>query len=185
MPVIVTRPTTITVRSGTANFGADFAKLTNEVNIVHDEANTAVLIAQSSYDYANTLSSGSSIDSVARVTANAAFIQANVAYELANTAFQNTTGTFAGDLTVSGNLYVHGSTVAVNTEIVFQQEVVAGKLIANGGISSVNANTGSIVVTGGIGVSDNIYASGIYVNSFLVTTNNITANAITIDGGTY
>jgi hypothetical protein len=185
MPVIVTRPTTITVRSGTANFGADFAKLTNEVNIVHDEANTAVLIAQSSYDFANTLSGGSSIDNVARVIANAAFIQANVAYGLANTAFQNTTGTFAGDLTVSGNLYVQGSTVAVNTEIVFQREVIAGVLIANGGISSVNANTGSIVVTGGIGVSDNIYASGIYVNSFLVTTNNITANAITIDGGTY
>ena len=49
----------------------------------------------------------------------------------ANNALANTTGTFGGDLTIAGNLVVQGTTVTVNTEIINQNEIVAGTLTAN------------------------------------------------------
>lgn len=49
----------------------------------------------------------------------------------ANNALANTTGTFGGDLTIAGNLVVRGTTVTVNTEIINQNEIVAGTLTAN------------------------------------------------------
>jgi len=103
---------------------------------------------------------------------------ANYASNKANNALANTSGTFGGNLTISGNLAVLGTTTSVNTEIVNQQEIVAGKLTANANISSTSTNTGSLIVLGGVGVSGNVFANGISL-----TTNNFTANAITIDGG--
>jgi len=99
---------------------------------------------------------------------NAAYNLANSAYNLANTggnSLQNTASIVtAGNLTVSGNLNVLGTTTTINTEIINQQEIVAGKLTANANIASVNTSTGSIVVVGGVGVSGNVYANGIYDN---------------------
>lgn len=101
-------------------------------------------------------------------TINAAYTKANAAYVLANSggnSLQNTASIVtAGDLTVSGNLSVLGTTTTINTEIVNQQEIIAGKLTANANIASVNTNTGSIIVVGGVGVSGNVYANGIYDN---------------------
>lgn len=99
---------------------------------------------------------------------NAAYNLANSAYTLANSggnSLQNTASIVtAGNLTVSGNLSVLGTTTTINTEIINQQEIVAGKLTANANIASVNTSTGSIVVVGGVGVSGNVYANGIYDN---------------------
>ena len=95
-------------------------------------------------------------------TGNAAFSQANAAFIVANNALANTTGTFGGDLTISGNLYVQGTQFTTNTEIINQTEVVAGVLIANGNYSSTNTNSGSIIVTGGVGISGNLFANGVY-----------------------
>ena len=101
-------------------------------------------------------------------TINAAYTKANAAYVLANSggnSLQNTASIVtAGDLTVSGNLSVLGTTTTINTEIINQQEIIAGKLTANANIASVNTNTGSIIVVGGVGVSGNVYANGIYDN---------------------
>lgn len=109
--------------------------------------------------------------------ANAAYIRANAAYTLANSggsSLQNTASIVtAGDLIVSGNLNVLGTTVTINTEIVNQQEIIAGKLTANANIASVNTDTGSIVVFGGIGVSGNVYANSVYSSNVYGT----------IDGG--
>jgi len=96
--------------------------------------------------------------------ANAANVLAQAAFNKANNALANTTGTFGGDLTISGNLIVQGATVTINTEIVNQQEIVAGKLTANAGIASTSTNTGSLIVIGGVGVSGNVYANGVYDN---------------------
>jgi len=99
---------------------------------------------------------------------NAAYNLANSAYTLANSggnSLQNTASIVtAGNLIVSGNLNVLGTTTTINTEIINQQEIVAGKLTANANIASVNTSTGSIVVVGGVGVSGNVYANGIYDN---------------------
>ena len=115
-------------------------------------------------------------------TINAAFNQANAAYVIANSggnSLQNTASIVtAGSLTVSGNLSVLGTTTTINTEIVNQQEIVAGKLTANAGIASVNTGTGSLIVVGGVGVSGNVYANGIYDNGIELLAYANTINAV-------
>ena len=93
---------------------------------------------------------------------NTAIVLAQAAFNTANNALANTTGTFGGDLTITGNLNVQGTTVTVNKEIINQTETVTGQFTANAGIASVNTTTGSIVVTGGLGVSGNVYSTGVY-----------------------
>jgi hypothetical protein len=51
----------------------------------YDKANSANVLAQSAYNYANTLASGSSVDSYARSKANTANVIAQSAYDFANT----------------------------------------------------------------------------------------------------
>jgi len=51
------------------------------------KANIANTLAQSAYDFANTISGGSAIDAVGRTSANAAFAKANVANVTAEAAF--------------------------------------------------------------------------------------------------
>jgi hypothetical protein len=65
------------------------------------QANTANTLANNAYAQANG----------AFLQANTGFTQANAAFLKANNALANTTGTFAGDLTITGNTYAQ----AVNT----------------------------------------------------------------------
>ena len=59
-------------------------------------------------------------------------------------------------------------------------QILSGNVsIANTTISTSNT-TGALVVSGGIGVTGNVYLDGISI-----TTNNFTANAITVDGGAF
>lgn len=61
-----------------------------------------------------TLSSnGAELPLIANTTATSASIYANSAFSKANNALANTTGTFAGDLTVTGNVTATGSILAV------------------------------------------------------------------------
>jgi hypothetical protein len=104
----------------------------------------------------------------------------SAAYNKANNALANTSGTFAGDLIITGNLTVTGvsTTVNVNTEIINQSEVVTGRLTANSGQASTNTTSGSIVVLGGAGISGNVYAGAVYANGVQLTPGTTTGKAI-------
>ena len=93
MPVIVTQPTTINVRVGSA---------------------TQPRISQTSIFQGATISPSiqAEIDA-AFVTANSASITANNASARANTAFQTTGGIITGNLEVTGNVYVDQTFTAV------------------------------------------------------------------------
>jgi len=99
MPVIVTQPTTINVRVGSATQprisqtsifqGAVSASLQSEIEAAFATANSA------------------------SITANNASITANNASARANTAFQTTGGIITGNLEVTGNVYVDQTFTAV------------------------------------------------------------------------
>ncbi len=78
------------------------------------QANAAFLVANTPTHVANS----------AALYANGAFTQANAAFTKANNALANATGTFAGDLTVTGNtnilyqLNVHNSNMPGNTQFI-------------------------------------------------------------------
>lgn len=81
-------------------------------------ANSAALYANGAFLQANTPSYTANS---AQIYANGAFVQANAAYTKANNALANTSGTFAGDLNITGTLKASGiitlnnSTFATNT----------------------------------------------------------------------
>ena len=99
MPVIVTQPTTINVRVGSATQprisqtsifqGALSSSLQAEIEAAFATANSA------------------------SITANSASITANNASARANTAFQTTGGIITGNLEVTGNVYVDQTFTAV------------------------------------------------------------------------
>ena len=91
MPVIVTQPTTINVRVGSA---------------------TQPKISQTSI-FQGTSSSLQAEIEAAFATANSASITANSASAQANTAFQKTGGIITGNLEVTGNVYVDQTFTAV------------------------------------------------------------------------
>ena len=70
-------------------------------NAAHEKANVAFIHANNAYEHAN----------VAFDEGNVAYALANSAYYIANNALANTTGTFSGDLTITGNTF----TQAMNT----------------------------------------------------------------------
>ena len=106
MPVIVTQPTTINVRVGSATQprisqtsifqGALSASLQAEIEAAFATANSASITANS-----------------ASATANSASATANNASARANTAFQTTGGIITGNLEVTGNVYVDQTFTAV------------------------------------------------------------------------
>ena len=81
-------------------------------------ANSAYGVANSASSYANgafqVANSASSYANGAFQAANSAGSYANSAYTKANNALANSTGTFSGDLTISGNLVVQGTSITVN-----------------------------------------------------------------------
>ena len=77
-----------------------------QANSAYASQNTTGSYANSAYTQANTATTNAATADGKAVTAgnyaNSAFLQANSAYTKANNALANTTGTFAGDLTVTG-----------------------------------------------------------------------------------
>ena len=63
--------------------------------------------------------------------------------------------TVNNNATITGNLDVTGTSTFRNTEYVIATEY-ANNIVANGGVASTNYSTGSMIVTGGAGVSGNI-----------------------------
>jgi len=100
----------------------------------------------------STSASSGSVDTIARATANAAFIQANSAYQS-----QNVTGTYANAAFTTANnaLPNTGSVITVNTNSV---------LYVSNTTNATSNTTGALIVYGGISTLSNVYANSIYTN---------------------
>jgi hypothetical protein len=84
----------------------------------YDKANSANVLAQSAYNYANTLASGSSVDSYARSKANTANVTAEAAFAKANASVYTNANVANYLPTYGGN--VNAITVFSNTNIAIQ-----------------------------------------------------------------
>jgi hypothetical protein len=84
----------------------------------------------------------------------------------------------SGNVYIGGNLQVTGTTTFVNTEVVTATEY-AYQLIANGGVSSTSTTSGALQVTGGAGISGNMYVGGLIngASTLAVTGNIVTSSA--------
>ena len=94
--------------TGTAHAVASF----NHANSAYGHANSAYGHANSAYDKAN---SGYTQANTGTAHAVASFNHANSAYDHANTKFASAGGTINGNVTISANLLVLGTTTTVNT----------------------------------------------------------------------
>jgi hypothetical protein len=96
-------------------------------------ANSAALYANAAFIQANAAflvsNTPPAIANSAALYANAAFLQANSAYNKANNALANTSGTFAGDLAITGNLSLLNGSVSA-----------AGNMTVNGTVVMANSN---------------------------------------------
>jgi len=108
--------------------------------------------SEASFLKANT---PSHVANSAAVYANGAFVQANAAFDKANSALANTSGTFGGNLTVSGNVTVLGTTSSTGP-------ITTGNLIVNGTSS----------FTGNVTMNATTYLTGaVTVNSTMLLAN--------------
>ena len=114
------------------------------IETINTNQNTEIIIIQGTNTWQNS-----------QITYVNQFTQS--AYNKANNALANATGTFAGDLTTTGNV------------------------IINGGQSSFSTGSGSLRVSGGLGVGGNVYADKIYVNGLFWAAN---GNVISTGSGT-
>ena len=90
----------------------------DKANSGYNQANTGTTHASSAYDKANSgynqANTGTTHAQGAFTQANSAYDKANSAYNTANTKFASAGGTISGDVTVTGNLFVSGTTVTVS-----------------------------------------------------------------------
>lgn len=91
----------------------------SQANTARTHANAAYVTANAGFAQANTARDHANAShlqaNTTRSHANAAFVQANTAYNVANTKLNLSGGTIAGDLVVTGNVTVSGSTIYANT----------------------------------------------------------------------
>lgn len=72
-----------------------------------------------------------------------------------------------GGAGIAGNLYVGGNLVVSNVsyeyrEVITTTETVQGNIVAASGTASTNTSTGALVVSGGAGISGNVYADKLF-----------------------
>lgn len=82
------------------------------LNLAFNTTNSAYTLANSNYVVTNA----------AYVATNAGFTVANAAFNLANTKFAASGGTIGGDVTITGNLAIQGTTTYVDTETLLVQD---------------------------------------------------------------
>jgi len=119
-------------------------------NDAFDKANSANVLAQAAFNFANT--SNTTADA-SFVKANAANVLAQAAFDSSNTKFAAAGGTVSGDVTVSGNLTVVGQTVYANTQTVLIKDNIitlnaaisqSDNPIANSGIEIDRGNQNNV-----------------------------------------
>lgn len=128
---------TLTTFSGNAydkaNSGATFANSAfTRANSGYSQANSAASFANGAFVMAN---SGYGQANSAASFANGAFLRANSSYEKANAALANTTGTFDGDLTITGNLRTTGVVTLNNSS--FPSENAFVSIVASDNFATV------------------------------------------------
>lgn len=161
-----------------ANSGATFANAAfTRANSGYGQANSAASFANGAFVMAN---SGYAAANSGAVFANAAFTRANSAYAKANSALANTSGTFdgslsitgdlsllAGSLSSAGNMTVNGTMVLANTNFSATEAAITIKATANVATPSNDGymlhisgkqNTASRIVFDSYSVTGNAYA---------------------------
>jgi hypothetical protein len=153
--IIITDPSfrysNVRVRDVTGNLVANTVHV-NGYNLF-DYTTNSFAHANGAYDQANSSAN----------YANSAFNYANSAYTTANNALANTTGTFDGDLTISGNLIVNGANVALGNV---------------GNVHIYGGNTGQIITTDNNGNLS-------FIDLPTPNTISYTANTLTLTNGVY
>jgi hypothetical protein len=141
-------------------------------------ANSAQLHANSAYIHANAAytAANNATDTWVRNAANSASSYANSAYTKANNALANTTGTFAGSLTLTGNLTATSITTTGSSGDISGANVV----YANTFTANTRITTPSLQVTGDTTITGNLTVTGVttYANT---TTVNLGDNIITLN----
>jgi len=94
-------------------------------------------------------------------------------------------GTIPSGMTGSSVIYISGYRYIgqVGTNYLIANtgpQTLSGNVSISNTTPSTSNTTGALTISGGLGVTGNVY-----VDSFILTTNNITANAITVDGGAF
>jgi hypothetical protein len=87
--------------------------------------------------------------------------------------------TSTGVVYISGYRYI-GKTGAQYLIANTGPQLLTGNVAISNTTPSISNTTGALTVTGGLGVTGNVY-----VDSLVVTTNNVTANAVTVDAGIF
>lgn len=129
-----------------------------KANSAYGSQNTTGTYANSAYNQANTATNNAA---GASLYANASFTQSNAAFVVANNALANTSGTFAGNLIVTGNLTskyaltVNNTSMPGNTQYV----VVTGTSTGAIGVPSNPGYTFHSAVDGGNRVVAETYSN--------------------------
>jgi predicted ribosome-associated RNA-binding protein Tma20 len=177
-------------------------------NIAGGNVNTGIVSASGNVVAANLNAAGLSLSSnvISALNVTGAIAGANLTTPGLVSAAGNITGgnVNTGIVSASGNVVAANlnaaglslssnvvSSLNVTGEIAGANVTTPGLISATGNITGANATltagtvstttaTGALVVTGGLGVGGNIYATAVYDNSVRVLTENST-----VDGGTY
>ena len=98
---------------------------------------------------------------IALTQANAAFAQANIALTQANAAFIRANNSLDANVggTITGNVTIAGANLAVSNGAT---QVFNVRSWSASGLSSTSNSTGTVTITGGIGIKGNVYADAIY-----------------------
>jgi len=154
-----------------ANSGATFA------NGAFVTANAAFTSQNTTADFANgafvAANSGAIFANAAFLTANSAASFANGAFTTANLKFNTSGGTISGDVTVSGNLIVVGTSFYANTETVLIKDNI---ITLNAAISQ----SGTPVANAGIEID-----RGTSANAYLIWSEDDNKWVYSSDGTTY
>ena len=153
---------TLTVHDGVTpgGFVVSANTIPNADSFARGTANSATTLAQSAYNYANTLPT-TSVDSFARNTANGSATSAQTAHNTANSA-----------TTLAQSAYNYANTISVNATGIDQfarNTANASNSLAQSAYNNSNTKfsssggtiTGNVIITGVMNVSSNIIASNI------------------------
>jgi hypothetical protein len=172
-----------TAASNTVYISSVNTSQNTSISSAYDKANSANILAQAAFNQANTdvtniSLAGSTVGSSTQIpvigyAANGRIISAGVASP------QTATGSLKGIIQLNDSTsstsdvsganaatplavkttydYANAAFSAANNRVLKTGDTITGTLNVNSNISSTKPNTGSVIVTGGVGVSDSIY----------------------------
>lgn len=160
-----------------------------QANASYALANTNANTAQAAFNQANaaynTANTNANTSQAAFTQANAAFVVANGAAFVANTDVTSITAS-AG--TYGNTTIIPIITLAANGRVsaITNTAIGTNALTISNTTASTSNTTGALIVSGGLGVSTNVYATSVYANNHYFASGNSLATAsiaFIIDGG--